>query len=124
MHVERGRRTTSSGDSVRYELYVPEAGPGPRPAVVLTHGFARSFRYQRGNARYLVATHVIKMTIIVILFAAGKLTIGAFAATNLAIMVVLAFALVRGIGRRYQIVSAGPDMTFNTEDDITYPDRG
>ena len=25
--------------------------------------------------------------------------------------------------RKYQIVSAGPDLVFNTEDDITYPSR-
>ena len=53
VRVEEGRRTTSSGDTVRYELYVPETAPGPRPTVVLTHGFARSLRYQRNNARYL-----------------------------------------------------------------------
>lgn len=72
-------------------------------------------------ARYLVATHVIKMTIIVILFALGKLTIGAFAAANLAIMVVLAFALVRGIGRRYQIVaSPGPIQRRHLRSSFVY----
>lgn len=50
--VEEGRRVASTGDEVRYELYVPETPPGARPTVVLTHGFARSLRFHRNNARY------------------------------------------------------------------------
>ena len=26
-------------------------------------------------------------------------------------------------GKRFQIISAGPDLTFNTDDDLTWPER-
>lgn len=55
--VERGVRTTASGSSVPYDLYRPVAESHltapPWPAVVLTHGFARSRRFHSGNARHL-----------------------------------------------------------------------
>jgi hypothetical protein len=68
VRVEEGQRVTSSGDTVRYELYIPSGPSGPsgpeameepRPAVLLNHGFARSLRFHRDNARYLAERGVI-----------------------------------------------------------------
>jgi dienelactone hydrolase len=61
--VETGRRPTARGDSVAYDLYVPQkaAGlPAPEwPAVVLDHGFARSKGRHSATARFLAERGVV-----------------------------------------------------------------
>jgi dienelactone hydrolase len=61
--VESGRRTTSRGDGIPYDLYVPRpssALPGPPwPAVVLDHGFARSKERHASTSRFLAERGVV-----------------------------------------------------------------
>ena len=64
--VESGKRTTTRGDRLAYDLYIPQAAPGkpapPWPAVVLNHGFARDKKFQARNARYLAERGVVVLT--------------------------------------------------------------
>lgn len=64
--VESAVRRTTAGDDVAYDLYIPIAQEGapqpPWPAVVLTHGFARSKSYHANNARYLAERGIITLT--------------------------------------------------------------
>lgn len=61
--VESGRRPTSRGDGIPYDLYVPRpssALPGPPwPAVVLDHGFARSKGRHASTSRFLAERGVV-----------------------------------------------------------------
>ncbi len=61
--VESGRRPTSRGGSIPYDLYVPRpssALPGPPwPAIVLDHGFARSRGRHANTARFLAERGVV-----------------------------------------------------------------
>jgi hypothetical protein len=63
--VESATRRTTAGDTIAYDLYVPEARPGlpapPWPAVVLNHGFARDKRYHARNARYLAERGIVAL---------------------------------------------------------------
>lgn len=64
--VESALRRTAAGDDVAYDLYIPVAQENapqpPWPAVVLTHGFARSKSYHANNARYLAERGIITLT--------------------------------------------------------------
>jgi pimeloyl-ACP methyl ester carboxylesterase len=64
--IERGRYRTTSGERVRYDLFIPQPGselpPPPWPAVVLNHGFARDHTRQRNNALYLAERGVVVLT--------------------------------------------------------------
>ena len=64
--VESGKRTTTRGDRLAYDLYIPQAAPGkpapPWPAVVLNHGFARDKKFHARNARYLAERGVVVLT--------------------------------------------------------------
>ena len=61
--VEKGRRPTTRGDRVAYDLYVPTRSAGlpapPWPAVVLDHGFARSKGRHSATARFLAERGVV-----------------------------------------------------------------
>jgi pimeloyl-ACP methyl ester carboxylesterase len=63
--VESATRRTTAGDTVAYDLYLPQAGPGlpapPWPAVVLNHGFARDKRYHAQNARHLAERGIVAL---------------------------------------------------------------
>jgi len=63
---ETGSVETVSGDTVAYDLFIPQpdAGrpPPPYPAVILTHGFARDKRYHRSNAVYLAERGIVVLT--------------------------------------------------------------
>ena len=63
--VESTTRRTAAGDTIAYDLYIPEAAQGlpapPWPAVVLNHGFARDKRYHAQNARYLAERGIIAL---------------------------------------------------------------
>ena len=63
VHVEKGKRKTSSGDRVGYALFVPVPDPGlpapPWPAVILLHGFGRDHRYHAKNAEYMAKRGVV-----------------------------------------------------------------
>jgi len=66
VEVEQGKRGTATGDSVAYALYLPvpsERQPNPPyAAVILTHGFSRSYRVNEGNARYLAERGIVVLT--------------------------------------------------------------
>ncbi len=66
VEIESGERTTSTGDKVGYDLYVPKFASGlpkpPCPAVILTHGFSRSKKFEVHNAEYLAERGIITMT--------------------------------------------------------------
>lgn len=61
--VETATRQTSAGDSISYDLYVPQALPSlpapPWPALVLNHGFARDKRHHADTARFLAERGLI-----------------------------------------------------------------
>ena len=63
--VESATRTTTAGDTIAYDLYVPRADPGlpapPWPAVVLNHGFARDKRSHAQNARFLAERGLVTL---------------------------------------------------------------
>ena len=63
--VESATRRTAAGDTIAYDLYMPQSGPGlpapPWPAVVLNHGFARDKRYHAQNARYLAERGIVTL---------------------------------------------------------------
>ena len=63
--VESATRRTAAGDTIAYDLYVPQAVDGlpapPWPAVVLNHGFARDKRYHARNARYLAERGIVAL---------------------------------------------------------------
>jgi pimeloyl-ACP methyl ester carboxylesterase len=63
--VETGERG-AAGARVRYSLFVPAADENlpapPFPAVILTHGFARSQGFHHANARYLASRGIIVLT--------------------------------------------------------------
>jgi pimeloyl-ACP methyl ester carboxylesterase len=64
--IERGHYRTTTGERVRYALFIPEPDaelpPPPWPAVVLTHGFARDHTRHRNNALYLAERGVVVLT--------------------------------------------------------------
>lgn len=64
--IERGRYRTTSGERVRYGLFIPQPDPTlpppPWPAIVLNHGFARDHTRQRNNALYLAERGVVVLT--------------------------------------------------------------
>lgn len=66
IHIEKGRRRTSSGDTISYHLYIPlrsESLPAPPwPAVILYHGFGRDRRYQAKNAEYMARRGIVVLT--------------------------------------------------------------
>jgi len=66
VEVERGKRRTATGDWVAYALYLPvpsERQPKPPyAAVILTHGFSRSYLVHEGNARYLAERGIVVLT--------------------------------------------------------------
>ena len=66
VHVEEGKRKTSSGDRVGYALYVPVPDPGlpapPWPTVMLLHGFGRDHRYHAKNAEYMAKRGIVVLT--------------------------------------------------------------
>lgn len=61
--VETGTRQTTGGDSISYDLYIPEATPSlpapPWPGLVLNHGFARDKRYHADTARFLAERGIV-----------------------------------------------------------------
>ena len=63
--VESATRRTAAGDTIAYDLYVPQAVAGlpapPWPVVVLNHGFARDKRYHAGNARHLAERGIVAL---------------------------------------------------------------
>ena len=63
--VESATRRTAGGDTIAYDLYVPQPGPGlpapPWPSVVLNHGFARDKRYHAQNARFLAERGIVTL---------------------------------------------------------------
>ena len=66
VRTEEGKRKTSTGDTVAYELFVPMPAQGlplpPWPAVVLTHGFGRDHRYHVRNAYYMARRGIVVLT--------------------------------------------------------------
>ena len=66
VRIEEGERKTSAGDTVAYELFLPtpreDLPPPPWPAVVLTHGFGRDYRYHAKNARYMARRGIAVLT--------------------------------------------------------------
>jgi pimeloyl-ACP methyl ester carboxylesterase len=66
VRTEEGTRKTSAGDTVDYELFLPvpreDLPPPPWPAVVLTHGFGRDYRYHARNARYMARRGIVVLT--------------------------------------------------------------
>lgn len=64
--IENGTRRTTTGDDLRYDLFIPIARedlpPPPWPAVILTHGFARDRTFQRNNALYLAQRGIVVLT--------------------------------------------------------------
>ena len=63
--IESAVRRTAFGDTIAYDLYVPQAGPGlpapPWPAVVLNHGFGRDKRYHAQNATFLAERGIVTL---------------------------------------------------------------
>lgn len=59
-------RVTATGDRIDYLLFVPQAGidlpPPPFPALVLTHGFARSFEQHIDSATRYATQGILTMT--------------------------------------------------------------
>jgi pimeloyl-ACP methyl ester carboxylesterase len=66
VQIESGTRTTSAGDTIAYDLFVPVASEQPPqppwPAVVLNHGFARSKETQYNNALYMAQRGIVVLT--------------------------------------------------------------
>jgi dienelactone hydrolase len=66
VRVEHGTRRTAAGDQIAYSLFIPEpdesvAAP-PFPAVVISHGFARSKRFHASTALALAQRGIIVLT--------------------------------------------------------------
>ena len=66
VHVEHGTRRTTAGDQVAYSLFMPQpseslAAP-PYPAVVISHGFARSKRFHANTACALAERGIVVLT--------------------------------------------------------------
>jgi pimeloyl-ACP methyl ester carboxylesterase len=66
VRVEHGTRRTTAGDHVAYSLFMPQpselsAAP-PYPAVVISHGFARSKRFHANTACALAERGTIVLT--------------------------------------------------------------
>lgn len=64
VRIESGTRHTSAGEHIAYCLFIPNsASPAaPCPAVVISHGFARSKRFHADTARALAERGVIVLT--------------------------------------------------------------
>lgn len=66
VQIESGTRTTSAGDTIAYDLFIPVASAQPPqppwPAVVLNHGFARSKEKQYNNALYMAQRGIVVLT--------------------------------------------------------------
>lgn len=61
--VESGRRAAFTGETVVYDLFVPQGAAGQRfPAILLIHGFARSKAQHAANARYMAERGIVVMT--------------------------------------------------------------
>ena len=64
--IESGSRATVTGDTLDYDLFIPQPGPGlpqpPYPAVILTHGFARDKKFHRKNAQYMAERGILVLT--------------------------------------------------------------
>jgi dienelactone hydrolase len=58
VQVENGKRTTARGDTIEYDLYLPE-GQRAVPAVILTHGFGRSRKQHADTARFLAESGMV-----------------------------------------------------------------
>ena len=66
VRVEHGTRRTTAGDQVAYSLFMPQpsasfAAP-PYPAVVISHGFARSKRFHANTACALAERGIVVLT--------------------------------------------------------------
>jgi pimeloyl-ACP methyl ester carboxylesterase len=66
VRVEHGTRRTTAGDQIAYSLFVPQpseslAAP-PYPAVVISHGFARSRRFHVNTACELAKRGIVVLT--------------------------------------------------------------
>ncbi|MBU0638650.1 MAG: alpha/beta fold hydrolase [Planctomycetes bacterium] len=66
VRVEHGTRRTTAGDQVAYSLFMPQpseslAAP-PYPAVVISHGFARSMRFHANTACALAERGIVVLT--------------------------------------------------------------
>lgn len=66
VEVETGSRTASTGDTVKYNLFIPREAAdrpaAPWPTVVLLHGFARSKSFHATTARHLAERGFIVLT--------------------------------------------------------------
>lgn len=66
VRVEHGTRRTTSGDQVAYSLFMPqpsESFAAPHyPAVVISHGFARSKRFHANTACALAERGIVVLT--------------------------------------------------------------
>ena len=64
--VEHGTRRTTAGDQVAYSLFMPQPGESlaapPYPAVVISHGFARSKRFHANTACALAERGIVVLT--------------------------------------------------------------
>ena len=66
VRVEHGTRRTTAGDQVAYSLFMPQPGESlaapPYPAVVISHGFARSKRFHANTACALAERGIVVLT--------------------------------------------------------------
>ena len=66
VRVEHSTRHTTSGDQVAYSLFMPQPGEllaaPPYPAVVISHGFARSKRFHANTACALAERGIVVLT--------------------------------------------------------------
>src|SRR5262245_24433335 len=64
--TESGTHTTSSGDSLRYNLFIPQRANGktqpPWPIVILCHGYTRTLYNMYYNAYYMAQRGIIVIT--------------------------------------------------------------
>ena len=66
VQIESGTRTTSAGDTIAYDLFIPVASAKPPqppwPAVVLNHGFGRNKEKHYNNALYMAERGIVVLT--------------------------------------------------------------
>ena len=66
VRVEHGTRRTTAGGQVAYSLFMPQPGESlaapPYPAVVISHGFARSKRFHANTACALAERGIVVLT--------------------------------------------------------------
>ncbi|MBN2561012.1 MAG: alpha/beta fold hydrolase [Phycisphaerae bacterium] len=76
VRVEHGTRRTTSGDQVAYSLFMPQPRESlavpPYPAVVISHGFARSKRFHANTACALAERGIVVLTPDLISLLGGK----------------------------------------------------